>query len=108
MKTLTASNKFKLYSLSDILAADDFDLKPGDLLYRKEKTHYVDKNGQKVLVTDKPGHVDFYIGNDSVVNWGRIHKSNITKKHFIKTKEGYISNNSDDEQQPFVAIIRRE
>ena len=108
MKTLTASNKFKLYSLSDILAADDFDLKPGDLLYRKEKAHYVDNNGQKVLVTDKPGHVDFYIGNDSVVNWGRIHKSNIIKKHFIKTKEGYISNNSDDEQQPFVAIIRRE
>ncbi len=105
---LTSLNEFKFYSLNDILAIEDFELKPGDLLYRKEKAHYVDNNGQKVLVTDIPGHVNFYIGNDKVVNWGSLHSAYVINKHYDKTKEGYKSKNSEDERQPFVAIIRKE
>ena len=65
------------------------ELKPGDLIYRK-------------------GHVEFYIGNDKVISWGRIHKTYTLSKRFEKGKnDGYFySNDENDEGIPFTTIIR--
>ena len=64
-----------------------FILKEGDLLYRK-------------------GHVEFYIGNNKVVSWGRVHKTNVLKKVFVLNVNGYCSSDVEDMNIPFTSIVR--
>ena len=64
-----------------------FELKAGDLICRK-------------------GHVEFYIGNNKVVSWGRVHKTYTLNKSFEPDINGYKSNDSEDRDIPFTTIIR--
>lgn len=64
-----------------------FKLQAGDLLYRN-------------------GHVEFYLGNNKVVSWGRVHKTYLINKGFYVEKDGYYSEDSEDNGKPYVAIIR--
>lgn len=64
-----------------------FGLEVGDLICRK-------------------GHVEFYIGNNKVVSWGRVHKTYTHSKNFEPTINGYKSNDSEDRDIPFTTIIR--
>lgn len=64
------------------------ELKVGDLLYRQ-------------------GHVEFYIGNNKTVGWGRIHKDNIIRKSFNYNQNGlFYSTDPLDLNQPYTSIIR--
>ena len=65
----------------------DFDLKTGDVICRK-------------------GHVEFYIGNNKVVSWGRVHKAYTLSKTFAITNDGVYSNDIEDGQIPFKTFIR--
>ena len=64
-----------------------FGLEVGDLICRK-------------------GHVEFYIGNNKVVSWGRVHKTYTQSKNYELTINGYKSNDSEDRDIPFTTIIR--
>lgn len=64
-----------------------FELEVGDLICRK-------------------GHVEFYIGNNKVVSWGRVHKTYTLNKSFEPEVNGYKSNDSEDRDIPFTTIIR--
>ena len=61
----------------------------GDLLYRK-------------------GHVEFYIGNNKVIGWGRVNKEQYINKKFIKniTNGYFYSDNYEDNNIPYTTIIR--
>lgn len=65
----------------------EFNLEIGDLVYRK-------------------GHVEFYIGENKVVSWGRVHKTYTINKLFKAQFNGYYSDDREDKGRPFVAIIR--
>ncbi len=65
----------------------------GDLIYKK-------RNDNKKL----DGHVEFYIGNDKVVSWGKVHKDYIIRKKFELKNDGYFY--SDYEFEPYTSIIR--
>ena len=51
----------------------------GDLIYKK-------RNDNKKL----DGHVEFYIGNDKVVSWGKVYKDYIIRKKFELKNDGYF------------------
>ena len=64
-------DEYNIYKLTD------FELKPGDLLYRAQQ------NG-------KPAHVEFYLGEGKSFGWGEIHSSyenNTESKHFEIIRE---------------------
>ena len=82
LKTKNLGNRTEAY-YKDI----KFDLKIGDLLYRKD-------------------HVEFYIGNGKVVGWGRVHNTCTLSKEFHIEEDGFHSNDSEDKNLPYVAIIR--
>ena len=54
----------------------------------------------------RKGHVEFYIGNNKVVSWGRVYKTYTHSKNFEPTINGYKSNDSEDRDIPFTTIIR--
>lgn len=66
---------------------NDFDLKIGDAICRK-------------------GHVEFFIGNNKVVSWGRVHKTYILNKSFTVANDGIYSDDTEDGQKPFKTFIR--
>ena len=115
---LIDTNKFEFYGKKEIKDYDkmfddgksvsEFKLEIGDLVYRKEKAHYEYLNEKRISVTDIPGHVEFYIGNDKVVGWGKIQKKNFEVKKFYKNQEQYYfyTKNQYDYDQPFTKIIR--
>ena len=120
-RILKNTERFKFYGPDEIKQYDAdyklgerdnaFKLEPGDLLYRKEKVHYEDKNGRNVRVSDIPGHVEFYIGNNKVVGWSGIHKQNYSSKIFDKDDANnyFKSRNLDtDKGQPYAFVIRFE
>ena len=74
---------------------ENFKLQPGDLLYRQ--VNY----GKKIN-----GHVDFFLNNNNVISWGRVNKKHTIQKQYTPTNIGYISNDINDKEQPFVTIIR--
>ena len=95
---LLKTKNFKIYNLYKKQQKDKnakyikeklSNLTAGDLLYRK-------------------GHVEFYIGNNKVVGWGRVHKEQYTNKKFIKSiANGYFySDNYEDNNIPYTTIIR--
>lgn len=104
-KLVMDSKKFKFIDLTsmdnynNILAANknvnNIDLRPGDMIYRK--INYKD---------GIDGHVEFYIGNNRVMSWGRVHKSYYLNKIFKKQGRFFYSNDVNDKEQPYVAIIR--
>lgn len=75
-------NKIELYRNNK-----KFNLKIGDLVYRK-------------------GHVEFYLGKNKVVSWGRVNKTYTIDKSFEVKLNGYYSDDSEDNNRPFVTIIR--
>lgn len=54
----------------------------------------------------RKGHVEFYLGENKVVSWGGVHKTYTINKLFKIQQNGYYSNDSEDNNRPFVAIIR--
>ena len=72
-----------------------FTLQPGDLVYRKI-------NYEKNI----DGHVEFFIGKDKVVSWGRVNRDYTLMKKYMPKINGYYSNDLKDQNQPFVTIIR--
>ena len=105
---LTKKNLFTLYTHFDIMQYllstvsntknIFYELQVGDMIYRPAliENHIV----------IKPAHIEFYIGNNSVISWGRVHSEYITKK-ILKYNNGvYISNSSLDFNQPYIHIIR--
>ena len=64
-----------------------FDLQIGDLICRK-------------------GHVEFYIGDNKVVSWGRVHKAYAINKNFKPLLTGYKSNDKEDKDIPFTSFLR--
>ena len=98
-KKLVSTNKFDLINLKKLESNkngenielyyenNNLDLKEGDLLYRN-------------------GHVEFYIGNSKVVNWGRVHKKYAINKNFKTTISGFLSDDIEDKKEPVVSIIR--
>ena len=118
-KILKQTGKFDIYDAkrikeydmkkSDNTKAGEFTLKVGDMMYRSEKSHYEYENGKRVVVTDIPGHVEFYIGNNKVVGWGAIQGQNVLRKEFYKDNNNYCFYSLDnvrDKGQPFTTIIR--
>ena len=90
LKKVKYNNNIELYYYGE-----KFTLQPGDLVYRK--INY-DKNID--------GHVEFIIGKDKVVGWGRVNKNYTLMKKYTPKMKGYFSNDSKDQDQPFVTIIR--
>ena len=94
---LTGTNKFKYLSWNDIasiskedkdyLNFDSLDLEVGDLIY-------------------KEGHVEFYIGNNKVIGWGRIHKTYTLNKMFHPEIDGFHTNDPKDDNIPYTSFIR--
>ncbi len=94
---LIESDKFHLYTLENLKeqyeeAKKDgrnfsYDLKIGDLIQRD-------------------GHVEFYIGNNKVINWGRIHNTYTLNKFFHFEDDGFHSNDPNDKEIPYTTIIR--
>ena len=79
------------------------------MIYRREKSHYEYKDGKRVVITDIPGHVEFYVGNNKVVGWGTIQDKNVLRKEFYKDSDNYCFyslDNARDKGQPFTIIIR--
>ena len=111
--------KFEYYDTNEIIKYDnkskeslknaEFIIQPGDLIYRKEKGHFEIVDGKKISVTDIPGHVEFYIGQNKVVGWGKINNVYFVNKEFKKdnkSKYFYSNNISEDKNQPYTTIIR--
>ena len=71
-------------------------------LYRNNKRFYL-KTADLVY---RKGHVEFYIGENKVVSWGRVHNTYTINKLFNEQLNGYYSNDCEDENIPFVTIIR--
>ena len=89
---LIKTKKFEFYKWStkkyiNNNDVNDFDLRIGDAICRK-------------------GHVEFYIGNNKIVNWGRVHKTYTLNKSFAITNDGVYSNDIKDGQIPFKTFIR--
>ena len=64
------------------------ELQVGDLLYRQ-------------------GHVEFYIGDNKTIGWGRLHKNTTIKKSFNYNQNGlFYSTDPLDLNQPYTSIIR--
>ena len=99
---LQRDNRFEVFTWDKIKDKMDFELQAGDLLYRQEKK----ENG----VTLKSGHVEFYLGDNKVFGWGRIHDDFVIDKTFTKGTDGFYSDDTGDcyngESQPYVTIIR--
>lgn len=66
---------------------DSLDLEVGDLIYRE-------------------GHVEFYIGNNKVIGWGRIHKTYTLNKMFHPEIDGFHTNDPKDDNIPYTSFIR--
>ncbi len=96
---LLGTNKFDIINLKKLEKRENendigfyykgnkIELKAGDLVYRK-------------------GNVEFYIGNNKVVGWGRVHKSFTINKAFSLKVDGYYSSDIEDKNIPFITIIR--
>ena len=97
---LIATNRFSLikWNYLDKIKADDgkigifykgkaFTLQPGDLIYRNN-------------------HVEFYIGNNQVIGWGRLHSTYTIKKLFYPSQDGYYSTDPLDKDKPYTTIIQ--
>ena len=99
---LQRDKRFKVYIWDDIKDVEDFDLHQGDLIYRRPKT-----DGNTTL---KSGHVEFYLGDNKVFGWGRIHDTFDIDKTFTKGTDGFYSDDTGDcyngESQPYVTVIR--
>lgn len=54
----------------------------------------------------RKGHVDFYLGNNKVINWGSVHKTYTLNKGFTIQLKGFKSNYNEDKDIPFETIIR--
>ena len=91
IKKLTGTKKFEFYTWNDSTKSTninkDFILQIGDLIYRKN-------------------HVEFYIGNNKVIGWGRLHKTYTINKTFHFESNGLYSNDESDKNLPYTAIIR--
>ena len=105
---LQRDNRFQVYTWEKIQRYDEenampFELQPGDLIYRKPKTD----NNDNIL---KSGHVEFYLGDNKVFGWGRIHDNFDVNKTFTKGTDGFYSDNTGDcyngESQPYITVIR--
>ena len=83
------SEKFEIISIDIDESANNKkdELQVGDLLYRK-------------------GNVEFFIGKNKVVNWGRVHKTYIVSKDIRKKDNKFYSYNIEDEGKPYTTIIR--
>ena len=94
---LLRTQKFELHTWDDIKnnnqtnvdQINEFRLKIGDLLCRK-------------------GNVEFYIGNNKVVSWGRVHKTHTLNKSYYISNKGIISSDLEDKNKPYTTIISFE
>ena len=93
---LLETRRFKLYTWDNIMNDDtniynlldnSFELLVGDLVCRS-------------------GNVEFYLGNGKIVGWGRVHKTNILNKEFHIERDGFYSDNRDDDKLPYTTILR--
>ena len=99
---LQRDNRFEVFIWDDIIGKENFELQAGDLIYRQPKT-----DGGTTL---KSGHVEFYLGDNKVFGWGRIHDDFVIDKTFTKGTDGFYSDDPGDcyngESQPYVTVIR--
>ena len=84
---LINTDKFDFIDLNTL--SKKVDLTPGDLLIRE-------------------GHVDFFVNDNAVISWGRVHKKYLISKSFKHDKSNnfYYSNNSEDLNIPYKIIIK--
>lgn len=91
-RKLINTKKFELLSFDKLTIITETDsstkqvLNIGDLLYRN-------------------GHVEFYIGNNKVIGWGRIHNSYYAIKTFQIKQNGIYSSDIRDNNIPFTSIL---
>lgn len=92
-KKLTNDKRFELIEFnkikSNIKNIDSMKFSPqiGDLLYRK-------------------GHVEFYVGHNKTIGWGRVHKACLIAKKYCIDEDGIKSNDPEDKNIPYTTIIR--
>ena len=54
----------------------------------------------------RKGNVEFYIGNNKVVDWGHINKNYVTKKVLKQINNEFYSDYVEDNDVPYISIIR--
>lgn len=90
-KRILKSGKFEIYRWEHIQEnqnkSKDFNLQVGDLICRS-------------------GNVEFYIGNNKVVSWGRLHKTYTLNKEFHIETNGIYSNFYEELGMPYTVFIR--
>lgn len=90
-KRILKSGKFEIYRWEHIQEnqnkSKDFNLQVGDLICRS-------------------GNVEFYIGNNKVVSWGRLHKTYTLNKEFHLETNGIHSNFYEELGMPYTVFIR--
>ena len=90
-KRILKSGKFEIYKWEHIQEnqnkSKDFNLQVGDLICRS-------------------GNVEFYIGNNKVVSWGRLHKTYTLNKEFHLETNGIHSNFYEELGMPYTVFIR--
>lgn len=96
---LIKTKRFALYELKKVFTRNSttsststnvtINLEPGDLIYRKN-------------------HVEFYIGNNKVIGWGKIHNTYTSYKSLNKKADGYYYNTNDlhEKNIPYTSLIK--
>ena len=95
IKKILKTNKFVFRKISQRIDDEyinesevtNFNLKVGDAMCRK-------------------GHIEFYIGNNKVVSWGRVQKEYTVSKVFTIAEDGVYSNDAQDKGIPYNVFIR--
>ena len=95
IKKILKTNKFVFSKMSQRIDDEyinesevtNFNLKVGDAMCRK-------------------GHIEFYIGNNKVVSWGRVQKEYTVSKVFTIAEDGVYSNDAQDKGIPYNVFIR--
>ena len=95
VKKVLKTNKFDFYKLSKQL--DDEYINEGELINFKLRV------GDAMC---RSGHIEFYIGKNKVVSWGRVHKLYTINKTFTIEKDGVYSGDVLDKGIPYNAFIR--
>ena len=64
------------------------------------------ENGEQIY----PAHIEFYIGNNKIISWGKVHKEYFISKEFVARSNnglnGFYSNSIEDKNSPYICLIR--
>ena len=95
VKKVLKTNKFDFYKWSQQL--DDEYINEGEVINFKLRV------GDAMC---RGGHIEFYLGNNKVVSWGRVHKLYTINKTFTIEKDGVYSEDVLDKGIPYNVFIR--